>query len=193
MHPVPVGETGEARSKGGGGEGDHPACTTTGRKVGDTPPPGNAFTLAPRQGQRPLAIHHNNDRRGRAPRPRRDNARKKRALDQQAGGVGPIGRDVGAGSARRISQSAKQSGPAGGPGAPTGPREILTRRHAPQRVGSGRLWGAHQRGHLREGSSPQGRDTGPAGQGAWSAGTRIEPGPSGRARPRIAISSSQLT
>jgi hypothetical protein len=113
MHPVPVGETGEARSKGGGGEGDHPACTTTGRKVGDTPPPGNAFTLAPRQGQRPLAIHHNNDRRGRAPRPRRDNARKKRALDQQAGGVGPIGRDDGAGSAERISQSAAAVWPAG--------------------------------------------------------------------------------
>ena len=75
MHPVPVGETGEARSKGGGGEGDHPACTTTGRKGGDTPPPGNAFTLAPRQGQRPLAIPHNNDRRGQKPRPRRDNAR----------------------------------------------------------------------------------------------------------------------
>jgi hypothetical protein len=54
MHPVPVGETGEARSKGQGGEGDHPACTTTGRKAGDTSPWGNAFTLAPRQGQRPL-------------------------------------------------------------------------------------------------------------------------------------------
>lgn len=57
--PLPVGETGEAKRKGpikgGGSPGLHkPMCLWV-RKAGETLYRGEGFTLALRQGQRPLA------------------------------------------------------------------------------------------------------------------------------------------
>jgi len=88
MHPVPVGETGEARSKGQGEEGNHPACTTTGRKAGETSPWGNASTLAPRQGQRPLARQRHYQAPAKAPQ---DRPRGYGRADQRWGRVGHRG------------------------------------------------------------------------------------------------------
>lgn len=83
MHPVPVGATGEASSKGQGGEGDHPACTNTGRKAGDPPHWGNAFIRAPRKGQRALEAMPT-DQAGHGAPPQKRQRPKEVGADQQA-------------------------------------------------------------------------------------------------------------
>ena len=53
--PLPVGETGVSKGKGEGREGDHPFCTTEGRKSGETRPEARKarFTLASARGSAP--------------------------------------------------------------------------------------------------------------------------------------------
>ena len=78
---------------------------------------GEAFTLAPRQGRRPLATTPAGQAGPPGHASRNDNARMSGRTSKRPEGVGPIGWDDGPGSAGRISQSAApQSGPPGGPG-----------------------------------------------------------------------------
>ncbi len=168
MHPVPVGETGEARSKGQGRGGGSPGLHDHREEGRGHPAQGQRLHPCAALGAAPLSDQREKERRGRVPAPDATTpAKSGRLINRPEGWAAP---GVMPGSSQRGGSASlrQQSGPAERSRGPKGPRERRPRHHAPQWVGSGRLWGAtnggpRARDRHREAETPaqQGRGLGP--------------------------------